>query len=111
MNSGNQLFRQHWLVEEVIRSGFNPAQLIRTVGESRDQHKGNQPRCRIFLEAAAKFISRLSRHHYVRQDQVGSLAADLGLSLISIFRSYHLIAAHSQQLTHQPGNAWLIVNH
>src|SRR6202023_2238422 len=48
------------------------------------------------LEPAAKFISRLSRHHYVRQNQVGSLAADLGLSLIGIFRSYHLIAAHRQ---------------
>jgi len=58
-----------------------------------------------------KIVTGFSRHHHVREDQVGQLATDFGFALLGAGGGDHVVATHGEQLAHQPGDAGLVVDH
>ena len=111
LDPGKQFFRENRLVQKIISAGFDPVQLVFPIAESGDKYEGDQPGGRIFLQFAAKLITRFAGHDDIGKNQVGKLVADLGFRVTRIWNGHHVVSANLEQFAHQHHGVWIVIHY
>jgi hypothetical protein len=75
-DTGAQFGRIDRLGQEVVRAGVNASEPVGAAIEAREQHHGDEPGGRIFLQPATQLDAVQRRHVDVGEHEIGRLAAD-----------------------------------